>query len=55
MTVLILFGGMETLASDGSVDAAKKAFKEGNYIARQAGGVPFVSQTSMLCCASQNR
>ena len=32
MTALILFGGMETLASDGSVDAAKKAFKEGNYI-----------------------
>ena len=32
MTALILFGGMETLASDGSVDAAKKAFKEENYI-----------------------
>ena len=26
MTALILFGGMETLASDRSVDAAKKAF-----------------------------
>ena len=32
MTALTLFGGMETLASDGSVDAVKKAFKEGNYI-----------------------
>ena len=32
MTALTLFGGMETLASDGSVDAVKKVFKEGNYI-----------------------
>ena len=32
MTALTLFGGMETLTSDGSVDAVKKVFKEGNYI-----------------------
>ena len=32
-----------------------RRFDEHFQLTRQAGGVPFVGQTSMLCCASQNR